>query len=477
MFLSIFMESLNDISALPVFTKTDSMHRIIPCLLMATVLTFSLYGQLPRRAFLGTLLYTVNDSIAMAHNLPQTHGALVGTVIENSSAQAIGLQPGDLIVSVLDNEVFTNQDVIQAIARHREGDTLSFTFLRNGRLHQSKAMLRGFPKEISEYAEVIYDAVPYGGGYVRSIIHRPEGEGPFPAFFYIQGAHCGSMDNMDGRWPVARMLEGIVRKGYVVIKTEKAGVGDSKNDIHCKDCDLLYEVGLFSASYNQLGKYDFIDTENIFVFGHSMGGVQAPMLETDLPPKGIAVFGTVVRPWFEYYLDIVRKQRLMLGQDYLENEANHEKALRFFYNLMVEKKSPEEMENDVMISDFMHNQWNYDGAGRFHGRHYAFWQQLQDTRLFAAWAGTPAYVLSVWGEGEFVALNPYEHQLIAEIVNHYNPGKARFVSMPNIDHGFVRVDDVEHAIAIRSDWDYQYNNFNPLIVEMLHQWMQEVITQ
>ncbi|MFW5708353.1 MAG: alpha/beta hydrolase family protein, partial [Bacteroidota bacterium] len=296
-----------------------------------------------------------------------------------------------------------------------------------------------------------------------------------PAFFFIQGAHCGSIDNMDSRWPVAKMLEGISRKGYVVIKTEKSGVGDSRNDIHCRDCDLLYEIGLFSASYNQLAKYDFIDLENVFIFGHSMGGIQAPLLNTENPPRGIAVFGTVARPWFEYYLDIVRKQRLLLGQDYLENEANHESAVRFFYNLMVEKKSPREMEMDEVLRDFMHNQWPYDGEDRFHGRNYIFWQQLQDTRLFSAWAGTPAHVLSIWGEGEYVAVNSYEHELIADIVNHYNPGKARYLKLATIDHGFVKVDDLQHAIAVRTDWNYQYNNFNHDIVEVLHEWMQEVI--
>ncbi|TVQ09470.1 MAG: PDZ domain-containing protein, partial [Bacteroidetes bacterium] len=437
--------------------------------------TTSLFAQLPRRAFLGTQLYTVNDSVARLYKLPDAQGALIQRVVENSSAQSVGLQPGDVIVSVQDKNIATHLEVVETIGSYREGDVIQFSYYRNGELQHAEAPLKGFPKETSEHAEVIYDAVPYDGGYVRTIIRKPPGEGPHPAFFFIQGAHCGSIDGMNPRSPVAMLLEGLTEKGYVVVKTEKAGVGDSRNNIHCTDCDLDYEIRLFTASFNQLSQYDFIDTSNVFVFGHSMGGVQAPLMQTDFLPKGIAVFGTVARPWFEYYIDIARKQRLMVGQDYLENEKHVARAIPFYYKLMIEKMSPEEMELDPELKDFMYNQWSYDGEGRFHGRHYTFWQQLQDTCLFTAWASTPAYVLSIWGEGEFVALNPFEHKLIADIVNQYNPGKARFYSMPSIDHGFVRVEDVQHAIDIRNDWEYQYTHFNNNLVDVLHEWMQEII--
>ncbi len=439
------------------------------------MLTTSLFAQLPRRAFLGTQLYTVNDSVARLYKLPEAQGALIQRVVENSSAKSVGLQPGDVIVSVQDKNIATHLEVVETIGSYREGDVIQFSYYRNGELQHAEAPLKGFPKETSEHAEVIYDAVPYDGGYVRTIIRKPPGEGPHPAFFFIQGAHCGSIDGMNPRSPVAMLLEGLTKKGYVVVKTEKAGIGDSRNKIHCTDCDLDYETRLFTASFNQLSQYDFIDTSNVFVFGHSMGGVQAPLMQTDFPPRGIAVFGTIARPWFEYYMDIARKQRLLVGQDYLENEKHVARAIPFYYKLMIEKMSPEEMKQDPELKDFMYNQWSYDGEGRFHGRHYTFWQQLQDTRLFTAWASTPAHVLSIWGEGEFVALNPFEHELIADIVNQYNPRKARLYSMPNIDHGFVRVEDVQHAIDIRNDWEYQYTHFNNNLTDVLHEWMQEII--
>ena len=435
----------------------------------------SINAQLPRRAFLGTRLWSVNDSIARLYELPAVKGALIDLVVENSSAEAIGLQPGDVIVSIMGKEMQDQFSVTNTIGRYREGDVVSVKYFRNGQLLETVAALTGFPKETSEYADIIYDAVPFDGGYVRTIIRRPRREGRFPALFFIQGAHCGSIDMMNPSSPQAQLLEGLAQKGYVVIKTEKAGVGDSRNNKDCSKYNLMEEVELFAASFNHLASYDFIDLNNVFIFGHSMGGVQAPLMKTKFPPKGIAVFGTIARPWFEYYVEIARKQRLMMGQDYLENEIHHEKALKFYYSLMVEKKTPAEMMEDEEMKEFMFNHWRFDGEEKFHGRHYTFWQQLQDTRMFTAWANTPAHVLSIWGEGEYVAFNPYEHELIADIVNHYNPGKATYIRMPNIDHGFLWVQDRNHAIEIRNDREYFHNNFNDEIVDVVHQWMEKII--
>jgi len=116
-------------------------------------------------------------------------------------------------------------------------------------------------------------------------------------------------------------------------------------------------------------------------------------------------------------------------------------------------------------------------SGFMNGRHYTFWQELQDTRLFAAWSQARSHVLSMHGKGEYVAFNPYEHQLIADIVNHYNPGKATFMRIPDIDHAFTYVEDLEHSISVRNDREYQLNNFHPGIVDILYEWMEELIKQ
>ncbi len=453
------------------------MKRNIILLWIIVLATFSVSAQLPRRAFLGLQLLEVNDSVARIHRLEHPQGVLVVRVVDGSSAQAMGIEAHDLILSVDTTQTHSPEEVIRQIGLYRAGETLQITTMRQGEVIKRSGELQPLPKETSPHGEVIYDQVPFDGGYIRTIIHKPATEGKLPALFFIQGYTCVSMDRMHAEHPYTKMINGLTEKGYVVVKTEKAGTGDSQNERDCSQYDLFEEVELFAASYNALKKYDFIDPDNIFIFGHSMGGVQAPLMQTDFPPKGIAVYGTVIRPWFEYFVEHARIQKFIMGIDYLENEAMHETAVKFYYRLMIDKQTPAQLALDPDVKEFMTHHFGWDGADIFLGRHFTFWQQLQDTRLFTAWANTPAHVLSLWGEGEFIAFNPYEHQLIADVVNRYNPGKAEFIRIPNMDHSFLWVEDQQHAVAIRGDWEYTAQNFNHDIVEILQQWMEDLVRQ
>ncbi len=447
-------------------------------ILVATgTMCFSAHAELPRRAYLGLQVEDVSDSIASVYGLPDAAGVYVEAVREGGTGAVLDILKGDIILKINDEMMDSSDALVQFVSYLRKGDHVTVEYIRKGKREVTEGSMKGFPEETSPYARVIYDQFPFDGGSVRTIIHRPEGEGPHPAVFFVQGYPCASIDNMVEHHPYEKLLQGFSKKGYVVIKTEKAGMGDARSNTDCADMGLFNETALFSASYNKLNRYDFIDLNNVYIFGHSMGGIQAPMMETDFNPRGIIVFGTAVRPWFEYFIEQTRIQRLTLGQDYLENEAKHEQSVRFYYRFMVEQESPEDLLQDPEMADFINSYWNYSDGGYFNGRHYSFWHQLQNTRLFKAWSEVDAHVLSVHGEGDFVAFNPYEHELIADIVNHYNPGKAAFVSAPNIDHSFIYVEDLDHAVAVLRDAEYRRSNFNYDFTDMVIDWMEKVKDQ
>ncbi len=431
--------------------------------------------DLLRRASLGTALEAVQESLPDAFNPLTTEPVKVTYVVEGSSASQIGILAGDIILSVNNMPLQGVSWFVQKIGGLRESDPIHLQVIRQGQFLELSGVLKGTAPERSAHAEVIYNAVPYDGGLLRTIIHKPYGEGKRPVVFYIQGYDCSSVDNLREDDNLRRMLEGFSQKGYVVVKTEKPGVGDSRGGQPCAGINLHAEIKAFEASFNALQQYDFMDLQNVFIFGFSAGGVAAPLLQTDFSPKGIAVFGTVIRPWFDYFTELVRIQRLLAGQDYLVNEANYPGAVKFFYHFMVEQQTPQQLLQDPEMADFMTSFFTYDGEAQLNGRHYTYWQQLQHTRLFEAWSRTPAHVLSLWGAGDVVAFNPLEHQLIADVVNHYQPGKARFVKIPHTDHGLNYVQDQKHSMEIWNDYDYRANNFNPAIIEVTHQWMQEVM--
>lgn len=452
---------------------------LIIIVLVLACITTRTSAQLQRRAFLGTQLKEVDSFTAVKHNMKHAKGVLVEMVVEGSSAKAMGIKANDLVLAVEDVEVNSPGELVARIGRYRAGDRVRITTMRNGEPIQRTGELLPLPFESSPYGEVKYDEVAFDGGYIRTIIHKPFGEGKFPAVFFIPGYDCNSIDRMHTDNVYKKLLDGLVEKGYVIVKTEKAGVGDSKNNQHCSQYNLFDEVELFSASFNALQKYDFIDLENVYIFGHSMGGVQAPLMKSDFTPRGIAVFGTVIRPWFEYFIEHARMQKIILSQvdnmgwDYLSIEQQHETAVKFYFKLLIEKIPPAEIAKDEELSAFLEKNFRYEGNDILLGRHYTFWQQLQDTKLFEAWSKSPAHVLSLWGEGDFVAFNPWEHELIADVVNKYNPGKAKFIRVPNMDHSFLWVDNQEQSITSRMDWEYIKHNFNPQIIEILAEWIEE----
>jgi putative serine protease PepD len=75
-------------------------------------------------------------------------GVVVGTIIEDSAAEAAGLEPGDLILSFDGTGVTTMEGLIVALRLYRVGDTVTFSIERAGEV-------RDLPIELLERPEGI----------------------------------------------------------------------------------------------------------------------------------------------------------------------------------------------------------------------------------------------------------------------------------------------------------------------------------
>ena len=150
------------------------------------------------------------------------------------------------------------------------------------------------------------------------------------------------------------------------------------------------------------------------MFGHSLGGVFAPMLATEVPVKGIAVYGTVLKPWTEHLIENRRRQELLAGTDAPTIDARMRDMAGAAQALMIDRVDPSELARTrpelrgvlkVMLPDGRH----------FWGRTLAFWSQLAGTNLPAYWAKGNAHVLAIWGRNDFIATEA-DHPRIADIV-------------------------------------------------------------
>ncbi|MFO0892602.1 MAG: alpha/beta fold hydrolase, partial [Isosphaeraceae bacterium] len=427
-------------------------------------------GGLPRKAMLGAALEPVSPELRAKLKLPDKGGAAVVRPLPGSPAESAGLKPGDVIQTVDGANVSGPADVIAAVARRKSGDRLELGLRREGKDQAATARLEERPRKKGDGFEVIYDSVTSNGHRQRTIVTRPTAEGRYPAILLIQGLGNFSIDQAVGGPLMSydRMFDELTRAGYVVMKVDKPGCGDSEGG-PWPEIDFQTELDGYRQGLKALKDYPFVDPDKVFIFGHSMGGVMAPLLAAETKVKGVAVYGTVFRTWFEYQVENVRRQTRLAGADFsaVEQAARNETLL--LSELYLARKSPTEVASAHPELRAHMNESIKDDRYMF-GVNYKFFQQLADLNVPEAWAKTDAHVLALWGKGDYVAPGP-DHEMIAEAVNDAHPGHGTYRAL-DADHGFNQAtgfkDSFERAASGKP------GEFNPAVLATLKDWMDQV---
>jgi dienelactone hydrolase len=112
----------------------------------------------------------------------------------------------------------------------------------------------------------------------------------------IGGGGCGSIDSpLAPDFGPSQLIRTIAAQGYVTIRVEKSGVGDSQGP-PCDEIGYTQELGGYQATLAALRRHPRVDPNRIFLLGISLGGVFAPVLAAQAPVRGIVAFGTIAHP-------------------------------------------------------------------------------------------------------------------------------------------------------------------------------------
>ena len=87
-------------------------------------------GKTPVHPYLGVSLGTVNATNAQAYNLSVTSGAYVGEVTDGSPAATAGLEKGDVVTKIDDEEITSADSLIIALRSYDVGDKVTLTVYR-----------------------------------------------------------------------------------------------------------------------------------------------------------------------------------------------------------------------------------------------------------------------------------------------------------------------------------------------------------
>jgi pimeloyl-ACP methyl ester carboxylesterase len=369
--------------------------------------------------------------------------AEVVRVRPGGAGASLGLAPGDRILAIDGRPLADTVAFSRLFERIRGGDRVRLTVRRSGAAFDRTVTVPALPEERIEGLDVAYGSVVSELGHrLRTIVTKPKGaSGRLPGLFLVGWLSCDSVESPVGEPDgFARLLRHVMtRSGYAVMRMDKPGIGDSAGPA-CAETDFRTELAGYRAAFRAFAKSDVVDPSRLVVMGMSNGGGFAPLVIGNQKVAGYIVSGGWGKTWLEHMLEIERRRLTLSGL--APGEVSRQmQGLSELYDLYLNgKKTPGQI---VRERPRLAALWT-DAPAHQYGRPAAFYQQLQDANLAAAWQKVNAPVLSIHGEYDWV-MSREDHELIAAWVDRNRPGAGRFVEVPGMDHGYMRCPSAEAA--------------------------------
>ena len=428
---------------------------------------------LKRKGMLGVMMQTLTDSITTQNKVTLKEGVQINSVMPNSTFSNLGIQQGDVLTKLNGNKVTNIQQVLKITGQLFEGDKIEAEYYSNTKKVKRSTKLLARPIETFKNGNVTYGEVAYKDNVLRSILVTPKNIVKAPVVFFLQGYTCGTVETTTNDNPAKKLISDWVNAGFAVYRVEKPGVGDSQSKKPCSRISFNEELLAFKEGYKDLLQNKIIDTKNIFMFGHSMGGVIAPLLNEIKSPRGILTYGSIAQNWYDYMVDLYTIQPKHFGVSDAQIKEDNKINLKFNKDLLINKLSGLEiLENKAYANFFSANESSFR-QNQYLGRHFDFWQNLADVNIPKAWSKVKTNVLAMHGEFDIQAISPKGAKKIAEIVNNYG-GKADFLLVEKADHGFVNFNSMQHNVQTLNSGAYMSHardNYSELLGKETVKWM------
>jgi len=114
----------------------------IPSNLVRTIVEEIIQHGSYQRPFFGVYVVPIDDELQEALGLEDKEGVVIDELVQGGAAQLAGLLPNDVIVKIDKRPIRTIQDLHNALANYRVGDTMSVTVIRNGKEKQIEVRLQ-----------------------------------------------------------------------------------------------------------------------------------------------------------------------------------------------------------------------------------------------------------------------------------------------------------------------------------------------
>ncbi|MBV7268816.1 hypothetical protein [Winogradskyella luteola] len=439
--------------------------------------------ELGRRPNLGVSLQPLTPQISKELSYQGNAKTFVKEVHKNTTGANLKIQEKDILIDY--GGVPVGSGFYNLIKdKYREGDKITATVFRNGKVKKLKGKVVGTIKESSIYADIIYDYVDFEGK-LRSILYLPKDKlhKDLPVIYYVQGFSCASIEQINNykNSSVNQLIEGFIKKGYAVYRVEKLGMGDSMNNKHCVEVDAKTEIDGFREGLKRLKEYKYINSNNIFIWGHSLGAMQAPFIARDIGVRGIIGYGYVAKSWYDYIIDIFTVQLPIIENISYGGMQEKINSLRMpLYEFLYEDESLKTLIDKYPVEDmeFIFKALGYNGQ-TIMGRNPIFLQSLNKMNLLKEHQEIKIPTLSLYGASDLAAIGGgFSVKLIANAINQVAPGKGFYKIIPETNHHLSKVGSIEDNVKVlnaKQTWQNAQENFNEDIIVITDEWIKKQI--
>jgi len=370
-------------------------------------------------------------------------GVRVSRVLPGGLGEKLGLKEGDVILEANGVKDLTPAKLAAIAKEIDSGAKVAVRYRRGADETAAEAPMPERPRIVEPNMDVVYDQVLNHGQRVRIIITKPRTEGKFPALFLIGGIGAYSVDAPFASMAYGKQLGAAANAGYVTIRIDKPGQGDSEGPEY-KKLAFGIEKDAYVAALRLAKTLPYIDKERIAIFGHSMGGCFGPLVASEEPVKGLFVCGTLFKTWNEYMLENTRRQSELSSPDAsaLDDSLRNLAALNHY--IFDRGMTPGEVQRErpdlaaFVRGTFLDGE-TYSGVG------IPFFRELSRINLPKAWSGAKTSVAVIYCENDFLS-GQDDHERIAKYVNTLRPGTAEFILLRQSDHLFTKTSSMRDSM-------------------------------
>ncbi len=358
-----------------------------------------------------------------------TIGVRVTSVVPGGAASQAGVHAGDTIRAIGGTPVSSVAEFLVALHDLHAGQRVDVAIVRDSTPLELSAVLGAAPDESDSGLVTQYGAIAVDGSLRRTLLTMPQPlRSPAPAVLLIGGIGCYSVDvATSAQDAYLRLTHDLARAGFVTMRVEKSGVGDSRG-APCRSVDFEAELRGYSSALAALQRNPRVDPARIYLLGHSIGTIIAPRLALQNRIAGVVVLEAVGRDWPEYEIRNLRRQ-LELSDEPPEavDRALIEKS-QCMQRMLYESEAETAIERG-MPPCAVHNAIYPVSA--------SYVQQVAQLNLIEPWTQLNVPVLAVYGTSDFET-ELADHQRIIDVVNAVHPRSATLVVIPAMSHGLGR---------------------------------------